>query len=91
LAELRKILIRVPVNLLREVDLVVSSEKTSRSEFVRQAMKLYLREKKRYEQTVNMQRGYQEMADINRMLAEYCINAENDAMQNYEIFIRELE
>lgn len=91
MAELRKILVSIPVNLLKEVDLIVSSEKSSRSEFVRQAMKLYLREKKKYEQTINMQRGYQEMAGINRMLAEYCINAENEAMQNYEKFFRELE
>ena len=47
MAELRKILISLPDNLLREIDNIVSVEKTNRSEFVREAMKLYIREKRK--------------------------------------------
>ena len=44
---IEKILISLPDNLLKEIDHIVSVEKTNRSEFVREAMKLYLREKER--------------------------------------------
>ena len=44
MAELKKILITLPDNLLKEIDHLVSVEKTNRSEFVREAMKLYLQD-----------------------------------------------
>jgi len=45
LAQLKKILISLPDNLLKEVDSIVAMEKINRSEFVREAMKLYIRKK----------------------------------------------
>lgn len=49
MAQLKKILISLPDNLLKEVDSIVAMEKINRSEFVREAMKLYIREKRRIE------------------------------------------
>jgi CopG family transcriptional regulator/antitoxin EndoAI len=91
LAELKKILISLPDNLLKEVDSIVSVEKTNRSEFVREAMRLYIREKRKIEMRDRMKRGYQEMAEINIMLAEMCFEADNDQQAVYEERLRELE
>lgn len=91
MAELRKILISLPDNLLKEIDNIVSVEKTNRSEFVREAMKLYIREKRRIQMRDRMKKGYQEMAEINIKLAEVCLDADHDQQQNYEERLGELE
>lgn len=91
MAELRKILISLPDNLLKEVDSIVSVEKTNRSEFVRKAMKLYIREKRRIEMVDRMKKGYQEMAEINMKLSEMCFEADNDQQQKYEERLGELD
>ncbi len=91
LAELKKILISLPYNLLKEVDYIVSEEKINRSEFVREAMKLYIREKRKIEMRDRMKRGYQEMAEINIKLAEMCVEADNGQQRVYEERLGELE
>jgi len=91
LAQLKKILISLPDNLLKEVDSIVAMEKINRSEFVREAMKLYIREKRRIEMRDKLQKGYQQMAEINIKLAEICFEADNDQQQKYEESLRELE
>lgn len=91
MAQLKKILISLPDNLLKEVDTIVAMENINRSEFVREAMKLYIREKRRIETRDKMKKGYQQMAEINVKLAEICFEADNDQQQKYEEGLRELE
>ena len=91
MAELKKILISLPDNLLKVIDSIVAVEKINRSEFVREAMKLYIREKRKIEMRDRMKKGYQEMAEINMMLAEMCFEADNDQQAIYEERLRELE
>ncbi|GAE87364.1 CopG family ribbon-helix-helix protein [Acetivibrio straminisolvens] len=91
MAQLKKILISLPDNLLKEVDSIVAMEKINRSEFVREAMKLYIREKRRIEMRDKLKKGYQQMAEINVKLAEICFEADNDQQQKYEEGLRELE
>lgn len=91
LAELKKILISLPDNLLREVDKFVSVEKTNRSEFVREAMKLYIRERRKIELRDKMKKGYQEMAEINMKLAQICFDADNEQQMRYEDKLGEMD
>ncbi len=42
----KKIMVSLPNNLVEEIDFIVSMEEKNRSEFVKEAMKLYIREKK---------------------------------------------
>jgi CopG family transcriptional regulator / antitoxin EndoAI len=91
LAQFKKILISLPDNLLKEVDSMVSIEKTNRSEFVREAMKLYIRERRKMEMRDSMKNGYKEMAEINVKLAEICFEADNDQQKIYEDRLGELE
>lgn len=91
MAELRKILISLPDNLLKEVDSIVSVEKINRSELVREAMRLYIRERRKIEMRDKMKKGYQEMAEINVKLAEMCFEADNDQHDKYVDRLGELE
>jgi len=91
LADLRKILISLPDNLLKEIDHIVSVEKTNRSEFVREAMKLYIREKRKIEMRDRMKKGYMEMAEINLKLSEMCLEADNEQQLKCEERLREME
>jgi CopG family transcriptional regulator/antitoxin EndoAI len=91
LAESRKIQISLPEQLLKEVDSIVSMEKTNRSEFVRRTIRLYIRERRRIEVRDKLKRGYQEMAEINIRLSEIWFDADNDLQLKYEERLRELE
>lgn len=91
MAQLKKILISLPDNLLKEVDSIVAMEQINRSEFVREAMKLYIREKRKIEMRDKMKKGYQQMAEINKKLAEIWFEADSEQQQKYEEGLRELE
>lgn len=73
------------------MDSIASIQKINRSEFVRQAMKLYIREKKKLEMRDNMKKGYRDMAEINLKLAEICVEADNEIQKNYEDRLAECE
>ncbi|MGV8146107.1 MAG: CopG family ribbon-helix-helix protein [Alkaliphilus sp.] len=91
MAESKKIIISLPDNLLREIDDIVSNEKTNRSEFIRKAMKMYVREKSKIERKEKMKNGYQEMATINLSIAETGLNLDTTSLENYETRIAECE
>ena len=75
----KRIMISLPDHLLQEVDGIVQKENSNRSEFIRQAMKLYLVERKKRQLRESMQRGYMEMAKINLHMASEAFHAEEDA------------
>lgn len=60
----------MPGSLLEQVDGIARLEHRNRSEFIRAAMRLYLRIKRHRELLAQMERGYAEMADLNLELAE---------------------
>lgn len=72
-------MISLPQHLLREVDGMVEEEQSSRSEFIRRAMKQYLQELKKRHIRETMQRGYMEMAKINLNIASEAFQAEEEA------------
>ncbi|MGI6538357.1 MAG: CopG family ribbon-helix-helix protein [Caldicoprobacterales bacterium] len=91
MAELKKILVSLPDSLLREVDEIVAIEKKNRSEFIREAMKLYIRERHRLEIRERMKKGYKEMARINAALTEEGLNTDIISLEVYETILSECE
>jgi len=91
LGEIKKVLISLPDNLLKEIDSIVSVEKINRSKFVRDAMKLYLRERRKMEMRDKLKKGYQEMAEINIKLTEIFWEVDNDQQIKYEKMLGEME
>ena len=75
----KRIMISLPDYLLQEVDGVAEKENSNRSELIRQAMRLYLLERKKRVLRENMQRGYMEMAKLNLHIASEAFHAEEDA------------
>jgi len=80
-ADLKRIMISIPDSLLQEVDGIIAMEKLSRSQFVREAMRLYIEDRKRKTVRDLMRRGYQEMAVINLTLAEEGLLAETEVLE----------
>ena len=91
MSQLKKVLISIPDALLSEVDSQASSENRNRSELVREAMKMYLQVRKIQRTEGQMEKGYQEMADINLRIARMCFDAEEEAISAYEEKLAECE
>ena len=91
MSQLKKVLITVPDTLLEQVDTLADKERTNRSEFVREAMRRYIEEKKKTEMKEQMKKGYQEMAELNLRLAEMYFDAENEQFSAYEEKLAECE
>ncbi|HYF77718.1 MAG TPA: ribbon-helix-helix protein, CopG family [Symbiobacteriaceae bacterium] len=70
MASSKRIVVSVPANLLREMDGLVAMERWNRSALVREAVRIYVAERKKRDMREQMKRGYQEMARINLTLAE---------------------
>jgi len=90
-AELKRIMISIPNSLLQEVDGFIAMEKLSRSQFVREAMRLYIEERKRKAVRDMMRKGYQEMAVINLALAEEGLTADVEVYEMMPTLLVERE
>ncbi|EAX46878.1 putative transcriptional regulator, CopG family [Thermosinus carboxydivorans Nor1] len=91
MADLKRIMISIPNSLLQEVDGIIAMEKLSRSQFVREAMRLYIEERKRKTVRDMMKKGYQEMAIINLALAEEGLVADAEAYDLMPTLLTERE
>ncbi len=79
---LKRIMISVPDQLLREFDGLVNNENKNRSEFIREAMKFYIAERRKRILHEQMKKGYQEMANINLSIARESITMESDVFED---------
>lgn len=85
MAETKKIMVSLPNSLVEEVDFIVSMEKKNRSEFVKEAMKLYIREKRKVEVSERLKDGYLEMSKINLTFAEMGLGQDMEELNLYEV------
>lgn len=76
MAELRDVMVRMPEGMLQKIDRIAASEKQSRSEFMCDAVDVYIAGCCPGTALEDMKRGYEEMADINLSLAEEGLRAE---------------
>jgi CopG family transcriptional regulator / antitoxin EndoAI len=79
-----EIIIRLPQQLLAELDGFVEQENVNRNEFIYRATKMYIRERKKRHIVESMRRGYMEMAKINLAIASEAIQAEYEAEHTVE-------
>lgn len=75
----KRIIISLPDSLLEEVDGIINLENKNRSELIREAMRFYLKEKKKSRLREQMRIGYQQMAQLNLTLAEEACYCEEEA------------
>lgn len=84
MSQVKRVMISLPDSLLEEVDGIAAAEQLNRSEFIREAMKLYISERKRRLLREQMKRGYLEMAKINLALALEHYRLEAEVSRIYE-------
>ena len=84
LSENKKVLVSIPEQLLKELDVAAKNEKTSRSDFIRKAIKLYLKEKRKMEIREKMKAGYLEMSGIYNNITEEDSKGEYEDFLSYE-------
>ncbi|MFZ5818141.1 MAG: CopG family ribbon-helix-helix protein [Bacillota bacterium] len=70
MAATKRIVVTVPEPLLQQVDGLAAMEQIHRSVLIREAVRIYVEERKKREMREQMKRGYREMAGINLTLAE---------------------
>ena len=73
------------------MDGIAAAEQLNRSEFIREAMKLYIAERKRRLLREQMKRGYLEMARINLALAVEHYRLEAEAARIIEMPVPEVK
>ena len=91
MADLKRIMISIPNSLLQEVDGIIAMEKLSRSQFVREAMRLYIEDRKRKAVRDLMKKGYEEIAIINLTLAEEGLMADSELLEALPTLLVERE
>lgn len=78
----KKIIISVPEALLAEMDLMSVAESKNRSEIVRDAIRLYLGESRKKVLREQLRKGYIEMGDINKVIADESFNMDHEALKS---------
>jgi len=91
MARQKKILISIPDSLLSEADSMAYSQNINRSEFVREALRLYIRERKKNEINRMLKKGYEEMGNFNLEYSDYCLQPDNTQLRLYEDRLAECE
>ncbi len=89
MTQTRRIMISLPHQLLQEVDRVVEEEHANRSQLVREAMQMYIWERRRQTLREKLKDGYQRMAALNLVLAEE--GSDDRALDHYESHLVEAE
>lgn len=87
MAETKRIMISLPNTLLEEIDGIVFTEKKNRSQFIREAMILYLKEQKKLQIREKLKLGYMEMAKINSELSENGVSNDLEDLNSYEALL----
>lgn len=87
----KKILISLPDTLLNEIDTMATAQKINRSELIREAAKNYVSQKRKASLAESLKKGYEQMADINLEIAEFCLKQDNIQQQCYEEKLAECE
>jgi len=91
MAESKRIIVSLPNSLLQEVDRIAQIEKRNRSEFIREAMKLYISERRKTQIREAMKNGYKEMGPVNVALSEIGIELDACMLEKYEAKLSECE
>lgn len=91
LGNLKRVMISLPNSLLQEVDVIVQKENGNRSQFIREAMQMYISERQKKEIREKMKLGYMEMGDINLELANAGFAADLGMIEEYEENLAECE
>lgn len=89
MADKKKVVINLPNTLYNEINEIIKKDSQKRSEFFREAIILYIEERKKQIKMDEMKKGYIEMANINRDYAEQGFEQDVKDLKNYEAMLSE--
>ncbi|KRU28917.1 nickel responsive regulator NikR [Clostridium sporogenes] len=89
MADKKKVVINLPNTLYNEINEIIKKDSQKRSEFFREAIILYIEERKKQIKMDEMKKGYIEMANINRNYAEQGFEQDVKDLKNYEAMLSE--
>ena len=88
----KRVRVKVPQSLLKEIDSYVQKNGSGgKNDFIREAVKVYLREQKRKEIRKRLKSGYREMSELNLQLADEGIEYDCKLMNYYAESLAESE
>jgi CopG family transcriptional regulator/antitoxin EndoAI len=85
----RKLVVNLSDTLFNEFDKALSQDCKKRSEFIREAIILYIEEKKKLILIEEMKKGYTEMAELNLELCEIGFCNDVSQLKEYEVKLSE--
>jgi len=84
MSNLKKVIISLPESLLDQADRIMKEDDKNRSELVREALVLYLNERKKERIREELMHGYKAMGLLNISLSEEGIDADLADLNQYE-------
>lgn len=85
----KRLVINISERLCSEFDEALKEDRKKRSEFIREAIILYIEKKKKLDQAEDIKRGYIEMGKINREMSEFGISSSLEELDQYEVILSE--
>ncbi len=85
--ERKRISIKLPDDIIFEIDSLSKEEHISRSSLIESMIKLYLAEKRRIENKDYMKNGYMEMGEINLSIAKDFFDSDQTTQDAYEHYL----
>ena len=89
MSESKKLVINLSDTLCSEFDEALKQDCKKRSEFIREAIILYIEEKKKLHFIEEMKNGYMEMAELNLQLCEMGFCSDIRELKEYEVKLSE--
>lgn len=91
MTESKKIVIDLPDSMLKEFDEILNKDNRNRSEFIMEAIILYIEENKKRRLREKMRIGYKEMSQINLEIAEFGFATDCCNLCDYEARLAECD
>ena len=91
MAEQRKVLLHLSDKLIKAADEYAIEDGISRSEFIRKALRVYLKQRDEEKLEQQLIKGYQAMGKINLEEAEFALEADTCQYLSYEEKLSECE
>ena len=85
----KRVQISIPAALLNQIDSIAQERKINRSQFIQNAVQMYIMERETDSLQEKLRVGYQIMAELNLTLAEE--GNDEDLLENYERQLAEAE
>jgi CopG family transcriptional regulator/antitoxin EndoAI len=87
----KRLVVNLSETLNNEFNRALKEDNKKKSQFIRDAIILYIEERKKLNYIENMKKGYMEMAQINLEISEMSCAEDLKSLQEYEVWLTECD